>query len=238
MTTTYGRSPGGYIWAVLQPISIIVILALGFSLLLRSPSLGTSFMLFYASGVLPLRLFQELSANVGASLVFNRALMGYPRVTFLDAILARAILCVLTQIMVSFLILSGIFLFGDIREIIDFGPILQTYAATIFLGFGIGTLNCFLITAYPVWKTIWGILSRPLLLISGIFYIYEDLPKIVQDILWFNPIMHISGLSRTGFYSTYSPGYISMTYVLIFGAVPLFFGLVFLKRYAKDILQK
>ena len=39
MSATYGRSPGGYVWAVVQPIGMILFLSVGFSLLVRSPSL-------------------------------------------------------------------------------------------------------------------------------------------------------------------------------------------------------
>ena len=64
MSTTYGRSPGGYLWAILQPVAMIVMLTLAFSVLLRSPSLGTSFLLFYASGFLIMRMFQEVSLRL------------------------------------------------------------------------------------------------------------------------------------------------------------------------------
>jgi capsular polysaccharide transport system permease protein len=238
MSATYGRSPGGYAWAILQPVATILILAAGFSLMLRAPPLGTSFLLFYASAVLPLRLFQELTSTVGTAILFNRTLMGYPRVTFVDAILSRAILCILTQIMVNFVILTALFLYEDIREIIDPGPILVAFGVTIFLGFGIGVLNCFLSFAYPVWKTVWTIVSRPLLLISGVFYTFEHLPKIAQDILWYNPIIHITGQSRIGFYSTYDPQYISLVYILVFGLIPMMLGTLLLWRFGKDILQK
>ena len=64
MTTSYGRSPGGYLWAVVQPVGMIVMLSVAFSLLLRSPSLGTSFILFYSTGILPLRVYQEVAGSV------------------------------------------------------------------------------------------------------------------------------------------------------------------------------
>ena len=57
MSTTYGRSAGGYIWAVLEPAAGIALLAFAFSLALRAPSLGTNFALFYATGYLPFMLY-------------------------------------------------------------------------------------------------------------------------------------------------------------------------------------
>lgn len=45
MSTRYGRTPGGYVWMIVEPMAGIMLLAVGFSLLLRSPSLGISFLL-------------------------------------------------------------------------------------------------------------------------------------------------------------------------------------------------
>lgn len=238
MSTSYGRSPGGYLWAVLQPISVVVIFALGFSLMLKAPSLGTNFILFYATGVLPLRMFQEVSAATGAAIQFNQALMVYPRVTFVDTLLARSLLALLTQIMVNCVVLSAIFLFSTVREGIDFVPVLEAYALGLFLALGIGTFNCYMSFAFPLWKMAWNIATRPLLLISGVFFIYEDLPRIAQQVLWFNPLLHVTGLNRAGFYSTYEPSYISIPFLLILGTLPLFFGMLLLFRHHKDALNK
>ncbi|WP_311200115.1 hypothetical protein [Phaeobacter inhibens] len=43
MSTRYGRTPGGYLWGILEPLAAILFLSLGFSLVIRTPSLGTSF---------------------------------------------------------------------------------------------------------------------------------------------------------------------------------------------------
>ena len=123
MSTTYGRTPGGYIWAIVEPVAIVMLLAVGFSLLLRAPSLGTSFLLFYASAVLPLRVFQIIVNAIGGAISFNKALMGYPRVTFVDVIAGRLILQTLTQVMVNIIVILGIIYWDNVREIIDPVPI-------------------------------------------------------------------------------------------------------------------
>lgn len=238
MTTTYGRSPGGYAWAILEPVAMILMLAVGFSLLFRSPPLGTSFLLFYTSAILPLRTFQGIQSKISTAISFNRPLMSYPRVSFADAILSRFILAFLTQCLVNIVIIAGLFTIENIREIIDVRLILIAYSGSIILGLGVGVLNCFLILSYPIWNTIWNILSRPLLLISAVFYIYEDLPEVPQEIFWFNPLIHITSLSRDGYYYSYHPEHISMAYVYIFGAIPMFFGFLLLKRHSRELLQK
>ncbi|MEL7165882.1 MAG: ABC transporter permease [Pseudomonadota bacterium] len=238
MSTTYGRTPGGYIWAILQPVAMIALLTVVFSFILRAPSLGTSFVLFYATGFLPLRTFQEVSNSVGAAVQFNLAMMAYPRVTFVDVLTARALLSVMTQIMVTAIVLTAVLIIEDARSILDFRPILITYAAVIFLAVGIGTLNSYLTFSFHLWRSLWSILTRPLFLISGVFFIYEDLPRTAQDILWFNPVLHLTGLMRTGVYSTYTPEYISVTYVAVCAGLPLVFGLLLLFSFCKDAIYK
>tara|TARA_R100001132_G_C3268397_1_gene90764 strand:- start:598 stop:1443 length:846 start_codon:yes stop_codon:yes gene_type:complete len=236
MTTTYGRSPGGYLWAVAQPVALIVVLALAFSLLLRSPPLGTNFTLFYATGLLPLRMFQALSVNVGGALQFSKPLMGYPRVTFVDAILGRAILAVLTQFIVSVIILGSLYLFSHTSDTVNIERVFLAYGMIIALGLGIGTLNCFLFTLMPVWRLAWGVATGPLVLISAVIYLFEDLPLIGQNILWYNPLVHAIGMARAGFFSSYHPNYISEIFVLTCALVPAFFGVLMLRKYGRSIL--
>ena len=101
MSTRYGRTPGGYIWALLEPLGGVLILAIGFSLLVRSPPLGTSFILFYATGMMPFDLFQKVSNATAKSLRFSRPLLAYPAVSWIDTLLARFLLNTLTSMTIS-----------------------------------------------------------------------------------------------------------------------------------------
>ena len=100
MSSTYGRNAAGYLWAVAEPIGGVVLLTVVFSLALRAPSLGDNFALFYASGMLPFSLYNDLANKVGRSIGFSKQLLFYPGVTYADAILARILLNTLTQIMI------------------------------------------------------------------------------------------------------------------------------------------
>lgn len=238
MSTRYGRSPGGYVWAVLEPLGAIVILSIGFSILLRAPSLGTSFLLFYATGYLPFNVYQTISLTVARAISFSKPLLMYPVVRWMDAVLARFLLNGLTALLVGYILITAIVFVTGSRVVLDVGPIVESTVLAGLLGFGIGCFNCALTGIYPTWEIIWSILTRPLFIISGVLYIYEDMPRFAQDVLWFNPLMHITGLMRMGFYPTYSPNYISIVYTLVWAVVPLLFGLILLTRYHRDILNQ
>lgn len=238
MSTRYGRSPGGYVWAILEPLGAIVVLAVGFSLLLRTPSLGSSFLLFYATGYLPFSLYSVLAQMIAKSINFSRALLYYPAVSWIDTVLARFILNSLTTILVSYILLTGILYFSETRSVIQFEPIVWAMALAMLLGLGIGTLNCVIFGVLPVWETVWGVATRPLMIASGVLFIYEDLPTPAQNILWYNPLIHITGLMREGFYTTYNPAYVSKVYVLIISVTVLAMGLLLLRRFHRDLLER
>lgn len=238
ITTTYGRSPGGYIWAIMEPAAGIALLTVVFSIGFRTPPLGTSFALFYAAGILPLLMYTDISAKLAQTVQFSRALLTYPRITFLDALIARFVLNLLTQMMVHFIVLGFILIYLRPTTTLDYSKIAQAYLLTMTLALGIGTLNSFLTLAYPVWQTAWAILNRPLFLISCVFFIFESVPQPYADFLWFNPIVHIAGLMRDGFYPFYQPTYVSIAYPLIIGLSSTMAGLFLLRRYHRDMLDR
>ena len=141
MISTYGRSPGGYLWAVLEPIAAIAILSFVFSLILRAPSLGMNFPYFYATGYLPFFFYMQISQLMAASIRFSRPLLEYPSVTFLDALVARFILNALTHLLVFVVVMAGIIIIYDLRPILDWQALFMAQAMIIALTYGSRTAH-------------------------------------------------------------------------------------------------
>jgi capsular polysaccharide transport system permease protein len=236
IVTTHGRSPGGYLWAILEPVAAITLLSVAFSLAFAAPSLGVSFPLFYATAYLPYMLFHDVSNKIASALNFSRPLMAYPAVTYLDAVLARFILNLATHIMVFVLVMAGILLTMEHRAVLDLPGILLALAMAAALALGVGTLNCYLTMSFPAYERLWMIANRPLFILSGVFFLYEDIPAQFRDILWFNPLYHVTGAMRSAFYPTYDAAYVSPTYVFGFAALALVFGLVALRNSHGELL--
>ncbi len=237
MATTYGRSPGGYLWAVLEPVGGIALLSAVFSVAFHAPQLGINFPMFYATGMVPFLLFNDISGKLATALMFSKQLLVYPSVTFIDALLARFILNLLTQLMVAYIVFSGIMLIMETRVVPDYSIIVTAFALMAFLALGIGTLNAFLFTRFPIWQRAWSVIMRPMFIISGIFLLPENIPQPYRDYLMLNPIAHVIDLTRRGFYPTYDAPEVSIPYVLVISALSLTIGLVFLKRFHRDLLQ-
>ena len=237
MSTTYGRSYFGYLWAVLDPIGGILVLSVAFSLAFAAPALGDSFPLFYATGYMPFVIYNTMQQKVNGAIRENRQLLFYPRVTYLDAIFARFILTLITQLLVALIVYIGIILVFSIHINLDIGPIVGAIFAASVLGLGVGALNSVIVHLAPGWRHMWGILTRPLFLISCIFYLFDSLPTWAQAILWYNPLIHLVGLTRVGFYPVYDGDYVLIWYPCGIGLVTFLAALIMLRRYAKEMVN-
>jgi capsular polysaccharide transport system permease protein len=238
MGTTYGRTPGGYLWVVMGPALGIAFISAIFSLGFRNPPLGANFAIFYATGLLPFMMYGQISGKVAGAISYSRSLLNYPRVTYLDTMIARVILTVLTQLLVNVILLTFILSVYETRTTLVIGPVLLAYAMTIAFAIGVGVLNCFLTMMFPIWQAAWGIVTRPLLFFSGVILLFESLPEGARRILWWNPLMHVTGEMRSAFYLGYEANYVAPLYVFGVSLALTVIGLIFLGRYHRDMMER
>lgn len=230
MQTTYGRSPGGFVWAFIEPALGIALLTFALSLAFAAPPIGTNFPLFYATGMVPFLIYADLAAKIAQSLQFSRPLLAYPSVTWLDAIIARFLLNGLTKTLVFYVIFAGVLILFDTRTIVDLPRAASALAMAMTLALSVGVLNCYLFTRFDVWQRVWAILNRPLFLISCVIFVFDAVPRPYRDILWYNPLVHIIGESRRAFYPAYTGDYVSPLYVYGLSLTLLLLGLALLHR--------
>jgi capsular polysaccharide transport system permease protein len=233
-----GSKEGGYLWAIAQPLGGILLLSIVFSLALRTPPLGTSFMLFYASGMIPLTTFRTMSTAISNAITSNRGLLTYPVVTGLDAVLAKFLLTMMTQVVIGVILFVVIIWAAGVYVNLDLGAVSLAMLLAGLLGLGIGTLNCVLFGFFPTWKKVWSVLTRPLMFVSGVLHTFEAAPPAFQKILWWNPVVHIVGVMRAGFYGTYDTSYISIPYVLGVALTTLVIGAYLLRRHATYLIEQ
>ena len=234
VATGYGRTPGGWIWAVVEPVAAIALLSYIFALAFNAPPVGQSFALFYALGYLPFMAFLDISTKLANALRFSRHLLAYPALARMDAFLALLILNSLTQLVVAAVVLIGIVLLFDTGAIWSGPKLVQVVALTILLSAGVGLLNAALFSRLPLWERLWQIAMRPMFIISGIFFVQEDLPSDIAGIAWWNPLIHITGLGRAAAIPSYGAPLASVAYVVFLALALLLLGLLSLRLVAKD----
>jgi capsular polysaccharide transport system permease protein len=237
ITTSNMQSLLGYLWEVIEPVIFILFLMFLFTLFVKRPPIGDSFALFYASGLLPYMAFLRTVSQVGGALRQSRALLSYPGVTFLDAILARFVLAALTKTLVFVAVLALVCLGFGVDPFFDVPQLVLGMTMSMLLALALGTANCLLVHVLPLWDRLWGLVTRPLMLLSAVIYLFETVPLPYRDWLWWNPVVHMVGAVRAGVYPTYDAAYVSVTYVALLVGVLLPVSLFFLRRYWRDIVS-
>lgn len=238
MGARFGRSAGGYLWALAEPLGGILLLAFAFSLALRQPPLGTSFLLFYASGIIPYSLFNTMSKAVAGAISTNRGLLNYPVVSVLDAVFAKFMLNFLTLFLTATILSAGVIIGGGLHVNLDLGALLAAFGLAALLGLGVGAMNCVLFGFFPTWRNVWSVLTRPLFIISGVIFLFESMPAELQRVMWWNPLVHVIALMRSGFYGAYDPTFISGTYVIGIGLGLFTLGGYLLRRHAAFLIDQ
>jgi capsular polysaccharide transport system permease protein len=238
MGSRFGRSSGGYLWAFAEPLGGIMLLSVVFALATRTPPLGTSYMLFYATGIIPFSIFNTMSRGVAQSVRSNRGLLNYPVVSLLDAVIAKVLLTLLTLLVVATVLFSAIILYDGLYVRLDLGAVALGVAMAASFGIGVGMVNCVLFGFFPTWKNVWAVLTRPLFIISGIFFIMETAPPGLRAVLMWNPLVHAIAETRRGFFATYHPDYVSLTYVFGISLSLILIGGYLMRRHETFLIEQ
>lgn len=224
-SSRFGRKPGGYIWALLEPGGYITMMTLIFGALAKTPLLGSSFILFFATGFMGYQLYQSKVAYISSAVRANKALLNYPLVAPIDAVTARFILQVATTSLVAIIIFSGIFMTMKVAPHVYWPSLVEAEIAAAFLALGVAMSNSVLFIRYPLYEQVYGIITRPLFLLSGVFFLPDSMSPPYRDYLMYNPLCHIIMMFRTGFYPEYRAMGLDKEYLTAVIAVVFMLGL-------------
>ncbi|MEY9102032.1 ABC transporter permease [Sinorhizobium fredii] len=225
MSTKFGSKPGGYVWALLEPIGYIAMMTVIFGAISHSPALGTNFLLFFATGYIGYQLYQSRVMYLSSAVRANKPLLTYPNVAPIDAITARYILQTLTTALVAVIVFTAIFMTLSHAPDLNWGKLLEAELYAGSLALGVGLFNSVMFVRYALYEQLYGILTRPLFLLCGVFFLPESMPHPYRDVLLFNPLCHVIMLFRSGFYPEYRAIGLSVPYLSVCSAVIFFCGM-------------
>lgn len=211
-------------WAVMDPVFTIAILTAVFSAIAHVPPLGRSFALFFSTGYAAFYMYRSTSEQVSAAVEANKALLNYPVVTPYDTVIARILLQVATLFVVNLLLFGVLYMLVPFERI-SLGPIILASLISVSLGAGVGISNIVWFHLSSTYQQIWGIVNRPSFIVSGVFFLPETIPSPFREYLMWNPLVHIIGLFRKGFYPTYRANYVDLTYIVGLAVFSIVFGL-------------
>jgi capsular polysaccharide transport system permease protein len=216
----------GYLVKIAWPLSHMLILVILFTVTGRAAPYGNSPALFIATGVIPYITFAYLSRFMMIYVGMNRTLLNFPEVKILDILFASAILEILSasSVIIVFIIL-GWFVGIDVwpQHIVQAA---YAFGASILLGFGAGLLNGVIGLAVPSWMTGYSLILIIVWTSSGVIFVPDVLPTVIRDALAYQPILQTTEWMRSAYYEGYGSQVLDRTYVISFGIVMIFLGLV------------
>lgn len=229
ITTRFARSVGGYFWAIAEPALFIGILTVVFSLIAQAPPLGDSFMLFFATGYIGFSFYRGVSDFASIAVMYNRTLLNFPTVSPYDAILARVYLEFVTLATSSVIVLTVVyFILGRMPQL-DLFHLWVGMGLGVALATAVALCNAILFILFPTWQQIFGIVNRPLFIVSGVFFTPASLPPDARDIVLYNPIAHIVSIFRRAFYPEYEAPYVNYPFVIGLTLALMALGLYLIK---------
>jgi capsular polysaccharide transport system permease protein len=201
---------------LMEALVFIVVHFLIFKYLGRHLIIGDSLLLFITTGIFPVLFFRSISIKAASALESAHQVTSVPYVEALDFAIARGFVEFLSFGSLFLAFFAMLTLFEVSRYSMPFNPIalVQFLALITLFAFGLGLVNSFFIHMFPLWKFLWGMISKVQIFLSGVFFIPEYMPPAARDILYYNPNMHFVALFRTAFYPTYPTHMLSFNYMI------------------------
>ncbi|SEP40370.1 capsular polysaccharide transport system permease protein [Methylobacterium sp. UNC300MFChir4.1] len=234
MRTRFGASLWGYGVVVLWPcVHVFMLIAIYTFQKLAAP-LGDNRALFFATGAVPVLVFQYISREVMKAVIMNRPLTYYPQVKLFDVILARILVEIVTGFLAMIVVCSTLIIIGS--DPIPSQPFTAMcgYVAAIILGIGIGTINVAIIGFFPGWLIGYALFSIILYVSSGVMFLPSYMPDKIYYWMKFNPALQLAEWVRSAYYP-YAGIQVDYLYVIMFGLTSAAIGLFIVKHVVSKI---
>ncbi len=233
----YGSKRLGYLWAVVDPMIMIVVFSVVHSFLMKGASLEYDYPVFLATGFLAYNLFRSIVFKSMEAFNANRGLFVYKQVKPIDTIVARVLVEVFQISIVAMIFVLIGWYFGFDLRVENFNMVVLAVAWIVLFGFGLGVLFGVVGTFYENFKKIVTIAFMPLFFLSALFYTVESLPQQAREVILFNPVVHFMELIHGSYFYAIDTTYVNFEYMLYWTLVPLFLGLYFYRKSERKILS-
>ncbi|MDX8349442.1 ABC transporter permease [Cognatiyoonia sp. IB215446] len=234
--TRYGSSRLGYLLAFVEPTLYFLAFILLRTFIRDKVPFGESAVLFLISGFITVRVFIMVSRRIMFSITANRTLMVFPSVTPLTAMTARAAIETFTMSTILVVFYFFIIIGSESTRINDLVEITFAALALFVLTIGVGFLNAVIVSLFPSYRMIYSIMSLPLLITSGVFYVPALLPIELANIIAWNPVLHCVEWFRVAIYIDYVAT-LDKSYPVQLGLICGGIGIIFSRAFRVRILD-
>ena len=228
LKTRFGKYRLGYVWAVLEPVTHVIVFTIVISAIGRTDYSGIPMPMFLLTGLVPYLFFQTTVTQCMHAIEANRGLFNYRQVRPVDTVLSRIILESIIYF-VSYLVLLFIAaLFFEYDVVVhDLLSLITVNALLFCLALGVGLTFSVYGTLYPeVMNLVPMLIFRPMYFMSGILFPLFIVPSEYHGWLLWNPLLHVVELNHMFYFRSFESPDASMFYVIIVTLMSITFGLL------------
>lgn len=217
----FGSSPFSYVWTMVEPAILITILLFA-RIYIKSvnPAFGDSSLIFLLTGLVALRSARAIINKGGRAIVVNRSLFAFGAVKPPDVVIARTILEFTIYLIILTIFFSAAQHIMGQTIITDFPGFVLAMLLIMCFCISMAMFNATVGALIPIWRSIWKMMSMPLLITSGVLYVPAQMPPDWLAVIVWNPFLHCVEALRSNSYldytSVYDPYYLLSCTVTIF----------------------
>lgn len=232
------ESPLGLFSLIFEPLATICMMTIIFTYVrLRTPGMGDFIMLFLLTGIVPLSVFRNSVSGGNRAYQRMKKLLVLPSIQPIDLVWS-GIFMNFVACMILYSMLSIFFeVFYSTNEPEHFFLSMVPAIGNACIGFGICMLNMIIMLHFKFWGTIFGIMTMPLNIMSGMFFTAETLPPQLLKYLYYNPFLHSTELTRTFFFPEYHSTFFDPYYYGVWVLGGFAVGLLLERAYRYRLLQ-
>jgi capsular polysaccharide transport system permease protein len=233
----FGTSPFSYVWTLAEPAALIAILLVG-RIYIKSvnPAFGDSSLVFLLTGLVALRSARAIISKGARGIASNRSLFAFGAVKPPDTVIARTILEFTIYLIVLTIFFTAAEKIMGQAVITDFPGFVLSMLLILFFCLSLAMFNATVGALLPFWRSIWKMMSMPLLLTSGVIYVPAQMPPNVLNIIVWNPFLHCVEALRSSSYLDYTSVY-SPRYLLSFTVITLILALSIERLFRNEIIR-
>lgn len=195
----------GAVWTVFEPLAHAAVLLTIIGVMRGQLMPGIEYPVFLVTGLIPYFFFQHLTMRLMDGIEANRGVFSYRQVKPIDALLSRATVEALMNLVVYSLTLGALAWLGF--HVVPAFPLelMGVHLLIGYFGLSLGVLFAVLAHDRPRLRSFIRISFIPLYFLTGVIFPIHQLPREYLDWLLLNPLLHLIELSRHSFIPQYRP---------------------------------
>ncbi len=226
----------GYFWIIFEPLLQISIFVTVKVLLFGTDS-SFDYPVFITLGFIAFNFFRHIVEQSMSAFSANKGLYAYKQVKPIDTIIARVLVELLITSIISIIFVFWGLYFNFDMQVENLGMLLITFIWLALFSVGFGLMAAILATFYDSLKKVIKLILSPLMFISAIFYSMQDMPQALQEIFYYNPLVHFMELLHADYFYLLDDSFVDYKYMLFWTIIPLFMGLWLYVRLEKRIIS-